>query len=210
MFNKDWLYLTFLSRGADTSVRVKALFKPPYAKKKLGKPRPVTLEVTKPTPEPSKADGADNEAAQQAQVMRSYTRGFDLELLEDLINDRSCTSKEKMQKLRLFAKKIREDETLLFKMRLVADEIRQQRQDAAKANRGMTLTSPDLVPIETLFNPVSAEEAAENEGVFIARNLNIAPFYQQYRQEKRKILGLVGVRRQLNANSRKTRDEAVR
>lgn len=134
-----------------------------------------------------------------------YNRGFDLELLDDLINDRSCTSKEKMQKLRLFAKKIKEDETLLAKMKLVADEIRQQRQDATKQNQGMTMASPDLHDVETLFNPVSAQEAAEHEGAFITRNLNIAPFYQQYRHEKRKILDMVGARRQQDAIVRKAR-----
>jgi len=43
----------------------------------------------------------------------------------------------------------------------------------------MQALNPDLRIIESIFNP--KEEDSNNDGMFIHRNLNIAPFYKEYK-----------------------------
>lgn len=113
MFKEDWLYLTFLSPVGDTSIKLVANFTNSKIQKK--KKQPFKFE------EGIISDNIDD----KDEPVYRYRGGFDIEMLEDIINEKNCTSKDKIFKLRAFALKVREDEGLLEKFKNMEYEIKQ-------------------------------------------------------------------------------------
>lgn len=83
--------------------------------------------------------------------------------------------------------------------------IRQDRQKKIISREPMKNINPQLKPIEDIFNPKTKQELSA--GLFIHRNLNIATFYNKYKEERKSIIRKVHFQHQLESQDRRLKLE---
>lgn len=71
------------------------------------------------------------------------------------------------------------------------NEIKAEKTEDIKTRAVMKCPNPIILQVDQIFNPDDDDTHALDEGLFVHRNLNIAPYYKEYRQERSKILHLL-------------------
>ena len=202
-FDKDWIYLTLISQKSDQKIKIYPKFKSDYAG-----PRKTFEKQERPSRhgricEDNTIENKDDGGGDSPKITSfEAARAMDVDNIENMLIEKGLTTKENIKKILTFVDKIQDDEQQQEKMYRKINQIKEERCQKIVKSQPMKSLNPDLMQIEKIFNP-KEDELAANEGMFVHRNLNIANFYREYKEEKLKITSFVQKKNAYYANVKK-------